>query len=291
MIRLSANVLDAAVVLLKRLERHEYTSVDDLCYTTLSRIDPSEIWRLALKCDWVFEEHFRPKLTRKGCKILELESQNQYEERMKEMLLDYVLRIKPIWANRIPAGRREATIFMTKDEQVCFMEAGLLEEMPSPRVVAWWDKITENIRSQQDEINTNVGRLGERCTIEYEKKRVGVTPKWISINSNLAGYDIKSQDSFSDDTPVFIEVKASIAHWDDAFFYITANEWNTAKVSKGYIFYLWYFENNKRMLATIRPDKMQEYIPINNMTGEWISTRIPFNSFKEDFFEVASGEV
>ena len=111
------------------------------------------------------------------------------------MLADYVLKTAPIWSNRIPYGRREATIFMSKDEKACFADAGLLSDHLDTGIITWWDTIATKIRTQDQQAKNETGRLGERNTIKYERNRTNSEPIWMSIDSNLAGYDIKSRVS------------------------------------------------------------------------------------------------
>ena len=48
----------------------------------------------------------------------------------------------------------------------------------------------------------DVGRKGERLTLQYEELRTNVKPDWRSIETNLSGYDVLSQRSKTDNTPL-----------------------------------------------------------------------------------------
>ena len=204
-----------------------------------------------------------------------------------QMLTDYVLKCAPIWANRIPYGRREATIFMTKDERACFADAGLLSDHLDAGIIDWWDTIATHIRMQTKQSKIGTGRLGERNTIKYERSRTNVDPMWMSIDSNLLGYDIKSQVSKNDPGTLLIEVKASTFTLSRAEFYVTSNEWNVAITSGAYVFHLWCLSDGKKMLAILSPDEILPYIPTNNLDGQWETVKIPFLCFEDKFVEIA----
>ena len=203
------------------------------------------------------------------------------------MLTDYVLKCAPIWANRIPYGRREATIFMTKDERACFADAGLISDHLDAGIIDWWDTIATHIRMQTKQSKIGTGRLGERNTIKYERSRTNIDPMWMSIDSNLLGYDIKSQVSKNDPGTLLIEVKASTFTLSRAEFYVTSNEWNVAITSGAYVFHLWCLSDGKKMLAILSPDEILPYIPTNNLDGQWETVKIPFLCFEDKFVEIA----
>ena len=108
----------------------------------------------------------------------------------------------------------------------------------------------------------------------------------MSIDSNLCGYDIKSQISNTDLTPLLIEVKASASPVDKAYFYITEREWNTALVSDEYRFYLWCLSSGKKRLAILDVQEVSHFIPDNHLSGRWELVRIPFSAFDNRFIEV-----
>ena len=75
----------------------------------------------------------------------------------------------------------------------------------------------------------------------------------MSIDSNLAGYDIKSRVSEDSSDILLIEVKASTYALGQAVFHVTSHEWNVALTSRAYVFHLWCLSNSKKMLAVISP--------------------------------------
>lgn len=81
-------------------------------------------------------------------------------------------------------------------------------------------------------------REGERLTIEYETKRTGREPKWISVESNMDGYDVLSVISPMDKQLLSIEVTASKSGLKE-YFHLTPNEWMLALKTNRHLFHLW----------------------------------------------------
>ena len=175
---------------------------------------------------------------------------------------------------------------MSKDEESCFLEAGLLSDNIDEKVVEWWDSAARQIRALADQEKNETGRSGEISTIKYEKMRTGFEPVWMSVDSNLAGYDIRSVISKDGSSTLLIEVKASYKPLDGADFYVSSNEWRVALSSSAYVFHLWNFCNNKKLLAIVAPNEVLPYIPTNNLEGKWESAKIPYSCFKEKFVGV-----
>lgn len=287
MIRLSENVLTSATTLLKRLNSYRFSSLVELSYSKIAFINAEDIFTFASECGWVGENDNTLFLTHRGSDLLRLQEQGLVNALKRQMLTDYVLKASPIWSNRIPYGRREAAIFMTKDEKACFIEAGLLSEQLDSSIIDWWDTIASQIRARAQQVKNVTGRIGERNTMQYEKIRTAFEPKWMAVDSNVAGYDVQSRQSKDNPETLLIEVKASTLTLNQASFYISSHEWNVALTSTAYFFYLWCLSGNKKLLAIISPDEMQPYIPTNNLDGEWESAKIPFSCFEDKFVEIA----
>jgi hypothetical protein len=65
------------------------------------------------------------------------------------------------WTSRVSRGRKEASIFLSKDEKRCFVEAELLLDDLSDESLIWWGILSNSIRAQSDEDNLITGRRGE----------------------------------------------------------------------------------------------------------------------------------
>jgi hypothetical protein len=246
-----------------------------------SQIDTAWIIETAHKCKWIDRQNKAFQLTSRGYSLF-ANDRTFNKDILRDMLYDYIISFCPAWSFKIPIGRNEAIFIMTEDEKACFFEAGLLDEHPDHSIVEWWDKLSLIIRKSSDERKSQIGRKGERLTILNETLRTGVQPQWISIDSNLAGYDVLSRVSREDESVLLIESKASEANIEGAYCHITANEWHTAQNSKCYKFYFWLIGTSNK-LATLDPYQIAPYIPTNNATGTWESVKIPFSSFSEHF--------
>lgn len=167
MIRLSMNVLTSALALLRRIEIYDFSSLSELSYSKIVSISAEDIFEFSSSCGWASESESGLTLTTRGIGLLRFQTQGLLIDLKRQMLTDYVLKCAPIWANRIPYGRREATIFMTKDERACFADAGLLSDHLDAGIIDWWDTIATHIRMQTKQSKIGTGRLGERNTIKY----------------------------------------------------------------------------------------------------------------------------
>ncbi len=287
MIRLSVNVLTSALALLKHLETYNFSSLSELVYSKIASISAEDIFYFSYNCGWVSENENSLTLTEHGTELLRLQTQGAFVDLKRQMLTDYVLKAAPIWSNRIPYGRREATIFMSKDEKACFADAGLLSDRLDSEIIDWWDTIANRIRAQGQQEKNDTGRIGEKNTIIYERNRTNSEPIWMSVDSNLVGYDIKSRLSKDNPDALLIEVKASTFTLSQAVFHVTSHEWGVALTSTAYVFHLWCLSGSKRLLAVISPNDMQPYIPTNNWGGVWEIAKIPFSCFESKFVEIA----
>lgn len=283
MIRLSVDVIWSSYALLKRISEYTIRNAEDIYIKNLSPVSIDTLMDLALTCRWIARNNGLFVLCKQGQKLV---NTKEFAERTRIILSDYVYYFTPAWARRIPYGRQEAFIFMTKDEQACFYEAGLMDEYPEKAVIGWWDQISSFLRRTEEERNTEVGRKGEQLTILYEQKRTGRQPQWISLDTNLSGYDLISQQTKEDSSSLLIEVKSSEKSISTADFFVSVNEWHTASNTENYKFYLWCFYGGKKQLAVITPRQLFHYIPTNNKSGEWQTVRIPFASFSEAFREI-----
>ncbi len=286
MLRLSANVISSAILLLHRLESYHFSSLTELAYAKISFINVEDVFDFSQGCGWVCKRGNAPVVTSRGKEILNLYHQGLNIELKRLMLTDYIIKMSPVWSARVPYGRSEAAIFMTNDERACFSEAGLLAERLDYSIVEWWDAVANRLRARDQQRRSDIGRIGETNSIRYERKRTNSDPKWMSVDSNLVGYDIQSKLSVDDDRTLLIEVKTSTTPLDQSMFHVTSHEWNVALTSPAYVFHLWHLIGDKKFLAIVSPDDINPYIPDNNLTGEWENVKIPFSSFKDKFFEL-----
>lgn len=287
MIRLSVNVIASSIKLLKYIKEGIAVSVDDIhSLYRIGDIDVDDLTEILQKCELLeLLNQVEWLVTSPGIYIVEETMRHNYGNAYRKILEKYVLIAEPAWSKRIPYGRNEAAIFMTKDEKACFYEASLLNECPDDDEILWWDSIAETIRKRTADSNMATGRTGERLTIQYEEERTGNKPRWMSIDSNLVGYDILSIESNSSRMPLFIEVKASKDSMNNAHCHITSHEWEISKTAPAYVFYFWHVFNGCNKLAILNKEEIEAHIPMNNKDGVWESVKIPFSSFEERFIE------
>lgn len=112
----------------------------------------------------------------------------------------------------------------------------LLEIKPNRNKVRRLKALTEDSNRKLDYIriaqeNARIGVLGEQLVLDFEKKRLDMLgtetllPKWVSIQTDVYGYDIESWNynktgSFE---KIFIEVKTTVSKYDTDFF-VSKNE-------------------------------------------------------------------
>ena len=204
------------------------------------------------------------------------------------ILSEYVRHVLPVWAYRIPAGRMELFAVLPPDVASCFHSSGLMDSSPDDTIVSWWSEMAKFIRLKVSDRREETGRDGEARSLCYERLRTGREPKWISFESNFAGYDILSVDSAEQGTPRRIEVKASFSSVSDASFLVTENEWNVAILNlDNYRFHLWSI-TRVVLLADIPAREVEPHIPKNNSLGCWKKAEIPFSAFASQFVRQSS---
>jgi hypothetical protein len=167
---------------------------------------------------------------------------------------------------------------MPPEVNQCFKEAGLLDPWLDP-IRDWWLHAGNRAQAQRIEKLTAVGRLAESWTCEYETKRTGKTPQWISLDTTFAGYDVLSCNSATDEIPLRIEVKGSERRPKEAEFFVTRNEFETAMRSDHYIFHLWYVAQ-ARQLFIVPFSELTKHIPSDCGDGRWDASKMRYASFE-----------
>ncbi|TAL64164.1 MAG: DUF3883 domain-containing protein [Bacteroidetes bacterium] len=232
-----------------------------------------KILQVAFKCGW-------SKLTQNG--IIELTERghliigHEYQPALLLQLEDLILNFNPVWASLIIKGRSEAKNFLPQDAYQCFKECGLFGEL-SDDLIRYWDNLALAYRNYSQKQMVEIGRSGERLSIDYERRRTGINPIWQSIESNLSGFDILSIIDKEDSKKLMIEVKSTTSNLNYAKLHISNNEWNTASSSINYVFHLWHI-NESPTLYVIPIEKISTHISSNRGDGKWESIEIPFKA-------------
>lgn len=251
-------------------------------------VSPADgVLALATRCGWIgINEQLGLDVTDMGRRVQMLPT---VEGKLRLQIRDFIHAVQPAWARLIPAGRAESLPFMPPSARQCFYESELDTEPPSDEVVAWWDELAAAARGWSADYRSEIGRVGERCSIAYEEARVGCKPKWHSIESNKSGYDLVSLFQASARLDLRIEVKASERPVSFAEFHVTRNEWEVAQSAERYVFHLWSLADSGRRLAILSPEQIASHMPRENGSGRWETVSIPFNVFSKDFRVVTGG--
>jgi len=219
----------------------------------------------------------RLALTISGKKILNTISPVDLLRKEIRCILDVT---NPIWGAFMVQGRRAFAEYAPAEVVQCFREAGILDSLEED-ILSWWDQIASRYRNEEETSRKNqIGRKGERLSFEYELKRTGRIPYWISLEYEGAGYDIKSIISQSIDEPLLIEVKASSQPWEKAKLYLTRHEWIVLSRANHAIVHLWSIYDDRLEFSTINISQLSRHIPLERENGEWELFTCPFSAFE-----------
>jgi hypothetical protein len=278
---LSPGVVQAAFEVVDIAQRHQLTDQQ------LSRAFPRV---LSIECDTACDLAVGLRwIVRSGDGVLAATERGNrvratpaYEDRLRQAIWAYVDEVRPAWIANAPSGRSRVLRFLGPQLFQVFAEAGLASELDNG-AVAFWDELAARARGRESDRNTAVGRRGERLSFNYEISRTGCEPRWVSLDSNSAGYDILSRVHPEIATPLLVEVKASVAGVN-GICHISRNEWAMAAESKNYVFDLWAIEDTApELFARVSAKEMEMHIPTDAGDGCWETVAIPFSAFRERF--------
>lgn len=221
-------------------------------------------------------------LTVHGSSILGM---SRTEDRLRQALLDIIVLTDPPWAQNARYGRRTFLKYAPPEiTQIC-NESGLTQGSGHD-VVLFWDYLSSQARGLRDVHLNDIGRKGEMLTIEYERRRTNSSPKWIAIDSNEDGYDVLSQLDDKNEQKLCIEVKTSSMGLRGNF-YVTRNEWDSARTFMNYQIHLWDISGTHPLLAIVNFETLAIHIPIDQMKGRWENASLPFSTFDYLFSSIA----
>lgn len=280
MLRFSPGIAQGCHELLILTKKHPNPAPYFLsAFSTFGSIASEKIFSTAQAMRWVCNDdvgNLAP--TVEGERLLHISS---YPELLRQMLLDYIDIERPSWLQNALSGRAKVMHFAGAEIGQIFVEALLADGVDSD-TVAFWDTLAARARGLKDERQNQVGRLGERLTLEYERQRTGKAAKWVSIESNEDGYDVLSVVSDSDSRKLSIEVKASSMGLH-GYFYLTTNEWERAQETETHVFHLWDVSKEPYALCVLDVEQVAAHIPSDCGLGTWQSVQVPFRAFKENF--------
>jgi hypothetical protein len=152
-----------------------------------------------------------------------------------------------------------------------------MEETPSHDAVEWFDKLVSKAYLKIDTERLAIGRTAERLSYELEKAALTLDAgapdvRWVALNDNTAGYDIKSavrRDGYY--VPKLIEVKAS--QQEPARIFISRHEWETAKrMGEFYVFHVWHLPMGR--VREVTASEMALNIPEDRGAGRWQTVEV-----------------
>jgi hypothetical protein len=234
------------------------------------------VLQTAQDCRWIrIESDGAIRLTERGSQLRQISEPYLC---LREQLYDAILADPPPWSRRIIQGRYEALQAMPDAARQCCADSALIDSTEDD-VVEWWDRLSGSVRSLRSKVNHEAGRQAEKLTIEYERTRTGAEPLWQGFETNVAGYDVLSVVLPGDTAKLKIEVKGSRMGRNEASFFVTRNEWNTAKTSTAFSFHLWLVRE-KPELFVVPAEHVEPHIPRDHGQGRWESAQLYYRDFK-----------
>ena len=259
---------------LEFLEDNSSTTVDLIrIFPRFKNIQTCNLVDVSLKCNWISEAYDgKLSIQKRG---LEINRQSYYVSKLQMQLMDLIIKYQPSWINMVPRGRGFVEKYVDLDTYQCLKDACLFESYDQ-NVVDWWDSLASPSRMNEKNMKNEIGRKGERLSYEYEERRVGVLPKWVSIDNNESGYDLLSYVDESRKDRLIIEVKTSEKQWNHADYFLSKNEWETLKQHTNSVVHLWSIAENEPIMKTVKPSEIEPNIPSDSGNGIWQIVRLPF---------------
>lgn len=249
-------------------------------FAMIDAADASFVLEAAQKCHWLrLAEDGVLRLTERGTFLRSLSKPTEY---LREQLHDLLLADPPPWSRKMIQGRQEAIHAMPDEALQCFKDCALIESTEDD-VVDWWDRTSGGVRSARSRLGHEIGRRAEKLSLAYERVRTGAEPVWQAIETNVSGFDVLSVVDSSDQAKLKIEVKGSGMRKSEAPFFVTRNEWNTARRSVAYDFHLWLLQEQPKLFVVPAAD-IAAHIPANQGSGSWETAQLFFRDFGQ--FEV-----
>ncbi len=236
-----------------------------------------DVIRVLCACGFLFEDSAASlHLTDKGRTVMTPGGQVT----TREIVFALIGAYRPRWIRLIPQGRRECLPNLPERVRQCFEEAGLADQPASPECIDWWSRASRLARSYGNDLSYDTGARGEQLTLEFESRRTGRIPEYVALETTRAGFDVLSVVDSANEDRLRVEVKASIQRKSEAYFVITENEWAVAESQGNHCFHLWLLTEGARpRLAVLQVTDVKPHIPINQGSGRWFNTRVPFKQF------------
>jgi hypothetical protein len=201
----------------------------------------------------------------------------------RQLLWLFVRKQRPTWLRYAKNGLGAVKPhIIDDDERQVFRQLGLIPDSENNdiEVSKWWLRVSDLARNIIQEKNTETGIEGEFLTINYETRRTGVRPKHVAFESNNFGYDVLSQISNEDTSPLNIEVKSSVMMRKYASINLTRFEFEKSiEMGTSYIFHLWDLSGKYPLLLIVPSLDITKHTPKDTGSGKWEIVKIRFDVF------------
>ena len=166
MIAFSPGIAQGAFELLNITTRQQLSFLDiQISFKRLGGMSVAQVCDVAQRFNWVHvDQDGFLRATNAGLIILSLPD---YPSKLRQALLDYIEVEKPAWLQNVTFGRQRVLKFADICLVQVFIEAGLVDGI-SIDVVEFWDILAAAARNRKNDRATEIGRMGERLTLEYE---------------------------------------------------------------------------------------------------------------------------
>lgn len=197
---------------------------------------------------------------------------------LQETLKQLAKRLKPFWASVSHLGRNRVLQIVSLDQRQCLEVAGLLVTPPPDSVVAWWDELGRFFRAEDERRKMEIGREGERRTMDHETRRlehegISRSPIWIALEDNRVGFDVWSFQKRCGMEVEDLRIEVKAASYSPVHFILSRHEWDTArKNSDIHLFHIWNLETGE--LVQLDVVEMMVHIPRDVGSGEWREVRV-----------------
>jgi hypothetical protein len=197
------------------------------------------------------------------------------EARLRLQLEHIISLTRPTWAALAVRGRNAVVSYAPKEAVQCLSDAALLDGTDE-EVVGWWDRLARYYRTLRDDDRMTTGRIGERCSSEYELRRTGFKPNWVALDTNDAGYDLITRIAKEDARRLLIEVKTSTLNWEDADAILTRHEWNVLSQAANACLDLWCVAGRPYLFLRMAVQELSPKIPVEQTECQWLTVSLPF---------------
>jgi hypothetical protein len=200
------------------------------------------------------------------------------ESQLRETVRTLALRLNPLWMQASQWGRERAAAVASDDQRQLLAATGVLAADLSAQAIGFWDALAVASRQEENARNVEIGRKGEKLTLEYEHailSRYGIpkSPKWVALEDNTAGYDILSyrMDPKGAIQRRLIEVKA--CSFGPMQFFLSRSEWDCAEHSPdAFVLHVWSLETLQ--LREIAVSELRMHMPQDHGRGNWTRVRV-----------------